>query len=121
LEEEKGFRLTGISMFGSFGIPLIVPKSHFFYSPLIKQLRLEDIIIHSILVADHHMMPILLIWRKNQSKIDSKYLQEQAEKYSAKDSVNGITAYFASEGLERAAGFPPWSEFLTKAKEYGLQ
>lgn len=52
--------------------------------------------------------------------INRKYLEEQAEKYGAKDSLSEITAYFASEGQERATSFPPWDEFSRKAREYGL-
>lgn len=119
-QEGDGFQLTHVSMFGSFGIPLMVPKSYFFYSPFVKRLIFEDIIIHSLLVGDRNMLPILLVWKRNERTIDRKYLEKQAERYYVKDNAKEIITYFANEGRERAPGFPPWNEFLLRAKEYGL-
>ncbi|MGH9879624.1 MAG: helix-turn-helix transcriptional regulator, partial [Nitrososphaerales archaeon] len=53
-KEENGFFLTGLSVFNRFGISLMVPKSYYFYSPFARKLRLEDVIMHSILVTSTH-------------------------------------------------------------------
>jgi len=119
-EEKNGFHLTGVSMFPKFGIPLIASKPHFFYSPFAKELRLEDVIVHSLLVRERNILPILLAWKKNEQAIDRRYLEKQGEKFKAKDSVKEVSTYFSSKGVERAAGFPPWNEFLLRAKEYRL-
>lgn len=119
-EEENGFALTGVSMFPKFGIPLISSKSYLFYSPFARKLRLEDIITHALLIHEPSILSILLVWKKNEPEMAIKYLEKQAEKYGAQNSVNEIIDYFASEGRRRAAGFPPWNEFQAKAKEYRL-
>lgn len=119
-EEENGFQLTGVSAFARFSIPLLAPKSHLFFSPFAKELTLEDVILHSLLVGDRNMLSVLLVWKKNERTIDMNHLKKQSERYGAKDSMSEVVAYFASEGRERAVGFPPWNEFARRAKEYGV-
>ena len=87
-EEEGGFALTGVSVFPRFGIPLMAPKSYLFYSSFARKLRLEDIIVHALLVHEPSMLPILLLWKKHESETNKKYLEEQAEKYGVLNSVN---------------------------------
>jgi predicted transcriptional regulator len=120
--EEDGFFATGLSIFNKFGISLIVPKSYYFYSPFRRKLRLEDAILHSTLVPStyRNMLVTLLVWKKNEKRIDKTYMDEQTRKYSVSDIMNDITAYFETKGVKRGEGFPTWNEFLVKVKEYGL-
>jgi hypothetical protein len=120
-QESDGFLLTGVSAFATFGVSLMVSKSHFFHSPFAKRLRLEEVIIHSLLIPNFSLLPILLAWRKNEAKLDFQYLRSSAEKYDVVASVTEITRYFESQGVQRADQFPPWNEFLARAKEYGIQ
>jgi hypothetical protein len=119
-EERQGFQLTGVSLFPLFGIRLLAPSSYFFYSPFPRKLRIEDAILHSLLIPNKTMLPILLAWKKNERKLNLHYLEEQAEKYGAEPSVTGIAQYFETHGSQRPTGFPPWEEFIVRAKEYGL-
>lgn len=120
-EQKEGFLLTGVSAFARFGVPLLAPKSHFFYSPFARKLRLEDAIIHSLLVPDGSMLPMLLAWKKNEGRLNFQYLRHKAEKYDASASVTEIVNYFESQGSQRPERFPPWNEFFAKAKEYRIQ
>jgi DNA-binding MarR family transcriptional regulator len=120
-EQKDGFLLTGVSAFPRFGVPLLAPKSHFFYSPFARKLRLEDAIIHSLLVPNGSMLPTLLAWRKNEGRLNFRYLRHKAEKYDASASVTEIVNYFESEGSQRPERFPPWNEFFARAKEYRIQ
>jgi predicted transcriptional regulator len=119
-KEENGFVLTGPSAFGKFGVPLLVPSYYFFRSPSIRKLRLEDCILHSLFLENRTMLPILLVWKRNQKKLDMNYLREQGEKYGAKQLLDEIAEYFDLEGAARPVGFPPWNEFQLRAKEYEL-
>ena len=120
-QESDGFLLTGVSAFARFGVSLIVPKSHFFHSPFAKRPRLEEVIIHSLLIPSFSLLPILLVWRRNEAKMDLGHLMDSAEKYDVAVSVTEITRYFESKGGQRPDRFPPWNEFLLRAKEYGIQ
>lgn len=120
-EQKDGFLLTGVSAFARFGVPLLAPKSHFFYSPFARKLRLEDAIIHSLLVPNGSMLPTLLAWKKNEGKLNLQYLRHKAEKYDANSSVTEIVKYFESQGSQRPERFPPWNEFFARAKEYRIQ
>jgi len=120
-QEFDGFLLTGVSAFARFGVSLMVSRSHFFHSPFAKRLRLEEAIIHSLLIPNFTLLPILLAWRKNETKLDLLYLTGYAEKYDVVASVTEITHYFESEGRQKPDQFPPWYEFLARAKEYGIQ
>jgi DNA-binding MarR family transcriptional regulator len=120
-QEKDDFLLTGISAFARFGVPLLARKSHFFYSPFTRKLRLEDAIIHSLLVPNGSLLPTLLVWKKNEGRLNMQYLRQRAEKYDAATSVIEIVSYFESQGSQRPERFPPWNEFLARAREYGIQ
>jgi len=118
----KGFQLTGVSSFARLGVPLIAVRSYFFYSPCARRLKLEDIILHSLLLPERerNLLATLLVWRKQEKAMKIQYLERQAERYGATEAVRQIMTYFASEGQERAPGIPPWDEFVVKAQEYGI-
>ena len=120
-EQRDGFLLTGISAFARFGVPLMGQKSHLFYSPLARKLRLEDAIIHSLLMPNGNMLPTLLAWKKNESELNMQYLKRAAEKYNIATAVTEIIDYFESQGSKRPERFPPWNEFLARAREYGIR
>jgi len=118
--EKDGFMLTATSAFGRFGLSLFVPSSYFFYSPFVTTLRVEDVILHALLVPRRSIMPILLAWKKNERRISLQYIQRQSERYNATALLKDAVVYFETRGASRAEGYPPWPEFLQRAKEYGL-
>jgi DNA-binding MarR family transcriptional regulator len=120
-EQKDGFLLTGISALAEFGVPLLAPKSYFFYSPFTRKLRLEDTIVHSLLIPNGSLLPTLLVWKRNEARLNIQYLRQAAEKYDATASITEIVHYFESQGSQRSERFPPWSEFLARAREYGIQ
>lgn len=119
---KDGFQLTGVSSFARFGISLLAPKSYFFYSPFprTRKLRLEDVVLHSVLAPNTSLLPVLLVWKKQEKTMRIEYLEAQAEKYRATEIVRKIVTYFRTEGRERGADFPTWDEFVLRAKEYGI-
>jgi len=117
----SGFRLTGVSVFGKFGVPFFLQTSYVFYSPLPLTTReLEEAILHSLLVPDGSVLPTLLVWKKWEKTIDRSYVEHESALYGIEDRVKKIIAYFAHEGKERPQGFPPWHEFAQRAHEYGI-
>ena len=120
---ENNFRSTGLSAFGRFGIKLFMTISYHYHSPKIKDLNLEDTIIHSFLIpmSQRIVLPILLVWKKNEKNIRKNYLRNLAEKYGVVRSVDAVQDYFNSEGEQKIEAFPPWKEFVSKAREYDLR
>jgi DNA-binding transcriptional regulator GbsR (MarR family) len=120
LQTKKGFQPTGASAFARFGVQLLAPSSYFFYSPSTRKLRLEDVILHSLLVHERSLLPTMLVWKKQEKAMNIRYLKIQAEKYGAPEPADAIIAYFASEGRQRSPDFPTWDEFALRAREYGI-
>lgn len=121
--DEEEFHITGPSAFGRFGIQLFMMVSYHFYSPRKKELGLEDMIIHSFLIpiSQRIMLPVLLVWKKNEKRITKEILMGMAEQYGVKKLVGTIYDYFDSKGKQRIEEFPTWKEFKSKAGEYGLK
>ncbi len=117
-EEGDGFHLTASSVFARFGVTLLSTKSYFFYSPFRRKLRLEDAVLHSLQLRNVSPLPVLLVWKNNQTRLDMSYLRNAGEKYGAGQLIDRIVAYFESRGGERPRGLPPWDEFMRRAKEY---
>lgn len=122
-EKSKGFRLTGPSAFGRFGIPLMMSFNYYYYSPSDKRLGLEDLIMHSLLLPQSERITLatLLVWKKNEKSIRTSYLFEQAAKYGLKEKVEGIIEYLAAGGKKLTPGLPLWGEFASRAEEYGIK
>ncbi len=119
--EKDGFKLTAASAFAKFGIALLAPSSYFFYSPVRRRLRIEDAILHALLVPDKSMLPVLLVWKKNERTISLSYIEQQSERYNATGSLRDVVRYFETKGVRRTEGFLPWDEFLLRAREYGME
>lgn len=118
--EKHGFTPTATSAFGRFGLSLFVSSSYFFYSPFVTTLRVEDAILHALLIPGRSILPILLVWKKNERRISLQYIRQRSEKYNATALLKNVLVYFETRGASRAEGFPSWREFLQRAEEYGL-
>jgi len=122
-EDEGDFHLTGPSAFARFGIQLFMMISYHYHSPRIKELRLEDVITHSFLIpmSQRTMLPVLLVWKKNEKNINRENLSNISEKYGVRKFIDSIYDYFNSKGKQKIEEFPTWEEFKSKAMEYGLK
>lgn len=121
-EEQNGFRLTGTSAFAKFGVKLLTTVSQYYHSPVDRQLQLEDLIVHTLLLpqSERNMFATLLVWRKNKEMIRASYLLEQAEEYGVRGQIEEMADYLRTRGKERAPNLPVWNEFVYKAEEYGV-
>lgn len=122
-DDEKGFHLTGPSAFGRFGINLFIMTNYHYYSPKADELKLEEVIVHSFLIpiSQRTMLPLLLVWKKNEKNVRKNYLRNVAEKYGTIRFVDAIQDYFNSKGNRKIEEFPSWNEFASKAREYELR
>ncbi|MGI0006936.1 MAG: MarR family transcriptional regulator [Nitrosotalea sp.] len=121
--EQDHFLLTGPSLFGKFSIPLIMQVSYYFYSTHYKNVRLEDALVHSLLIpySQRNMLAVLLVVKKNEKIIKTKYLLEQSKKYKITHMVEAILDYLHTEGMREEEYLPSWRDFKSKALEYGLK
>lgn len=121
-EDEGNFQLTGPSAFGRFGIQLFMMSSCHYHSPRVKKIGLEEIIAHCFLIprSQRTMLPLLLVWKKNEKDIDRDHLINISEKYDVRKFIDSISNYFDTRGRQRLDEFPEWTEFKSKAEEYGM-
>jgi len=122
-EDELDFHLTGPSAFARFGIQLFMMISYHYYSTRSKKIRLEDALIHSFLIpmSQRTMLPVLLVWKKNEEQINRLYMMDISEKYGVGKFIDSVYDYFVSKGKQRIDEFPTWEEFKSKAYEYGVK
>jgi len=122
-EDEGNFHITGPSAFGRFEIRLFMMVSYHYHSPRAKKLSLEDTITHSFLIprSQRTMLPVLLVWKKNDKTIDMVRLMNIAEKYGVRELVGSVKDYLDSEGDWKIEELPTWEEFKSKAEEYGVK
>lgn len=121
---EPGFFQTATTAFHRYRVELLLPRQrYYFYSPYKKWLRVEDVILHTLLLdrdSTKIILSVLLLWEKNRKKLRVEYLAEEAEKYGLKDMVEGFESYLTTKGEVRPNHFPSWQEYLSRAKEYRL-
>ena len=125
-EDELYFHLTGPSAFARFGIQLFMMISYHYYSTRSHAIGLEDALVHSFLIqmSQRTMLPVLLVllvWKKNETKINRLHMVSVSEKYGVKKFIDSIYDYFASKGKQRMDEFPTWEELKSKAYEYGVK
>ena len=97
--------------------------SHYYHSPTDRQLQLEDLIIHALLLpqSERNMLATLVVWKKNEEVLRISQLSKQAEEYGVRKQVEGMADYLGKRGKEQAPGLPPWDEFASRAEEYGIR
>jgi DNA-binding MarR family transcriptional regulator len=122
-EDEADFHLTGPSSFARFGIQLFMMISHHHYSSRMKKITLEDAIVDSFLIptSQRTMLPVLLVWKKNETKINKLYIMNTSEKYGVQKFIDSVYDYFESTGKHRITEFPTWEELKSRAYEYGVK
>ncbi|CAE6502188.1 MAG: MarR family transcriptional regulator [Candidatus Nitrosotenuis sp.] len=122
-DDEGNFHLTGPSAFGRFGIQLFMMNSYHYHSPRAKKIGLEDVIAHSFLIprSQRTMLPLLLVWKKNEKDIDRERLANISEKYGSGKFIDSVNDYLNTRGRQKIDEFPEWEELKSKAEEYGVE
>ena len=121
---QKGFMKTAISLFNEFNIPLVTDFSVYFYSPNKEKIRVEDVILHTLLIDrdnPRYTLYSLLLLKKQWRKIDKEYLLKEAQRLELSLLVNAMFQFLETKGVRRGLMLPTWEEFVAKADEYGVK
>ena len=115
--ETLDLQRTGISAFQDFGALFLTPKK--LYTSSKEALKLEDHLINHILSeGEENTLPLLITWRLNRDKINSKYIQKKAYRYRILEITDAVQRYLDLKGKEKRDYFINWTEFNDKYREY---
>jgi DNA-binding HxlR family transcriptional regulator len=118
---QENFYKTATSCFYELGIPLISDFNVYFYSKTKQRIRIEDILLHTLLIEPNNVRYTLyglLLLKKFWNKIDKKYLLKESQKYNLNPQVNGMLQFLETHKSQKDVALPSWEEFVAKAKEY---
>lgn len=118
-----GFQKTATSRFQDFGLQLTSDSDTYFYSRSKKTIRIEDIILHTLLLETdsiRHTTYALLLLKKESRRINREYLLKEASWFDLGLKVNAMYEFLRTRGVRSGSTFPTWVEFVSKAIEYGV-
>jgi hypothetical protein len=124
LVSQKGFTKTATSRLQDFGIQLISDFDIYFYSKMKTEVRLEDVILHILLVergSVRYATYSLLLLKKEQNIIDNDYLLKRAIWYDLSLQINAMLEFLRTRGARTLSGLPTWNEFIAKMSEYNIE
>jgi DNA-binding MarR family transcriptional regulator len=124
LVSQKGFTKTATSRLPDFGIQLISDFDIYFYSKTRTEVRLEDVILHTLLVERggvRYATYSLLLLKKEQNIIDKDYLLKIATWYDLSEQINAMLEFLRTKGARTLSGLPTWDEFIAKMSEYDIE
>ena len=116
------FFKTATSLFPDLGIPMFSESNIYFYSKKKKVIRLEDAIIHTLLIEPNNVrytIYALLLLKKSKKRIDKQYLINEAGKFGQDLLVNEMLQFLRT-GSSKNPALPTWREFETKARDYAV-
>jgi hypothetical protein len=117
------FQKTATSLFGEYGLSLFTDFDLYFYSINKKSIRLEDVLLHTLLIEPKNVRYVtyaLLFLKKTEQHLDKKYLQQDAERLGLNDEIAGMLEFIENHTHSPNQGLPSWEEFVIKAKDYGV-
>ncbi|HML01882.1 MAG TPA: helix-turn-helix domain-containing protein [Candidatus Bathyarchaeia archaeon] len=115
------FFKTATSCFDEFGIPIVSDFDIYFYSNVKKKIRVEDAIIHTLLIEKDNTRYVtyaLLLLRKKLGTIDEDYLLREAQRVDTGLQVNAMLLFLRTKGERTGRTLPTWVEFMTRVREY---
>ena len=119
-----GFTKTATSRTEDFGIKFFSDYDFYSYTKLIKPLRVEDIILHTLLIERGNIRYTtysLLLLRQQLKAIDKGYLLKRAMWYELSSQINAMLEFIKTRGKRTLAGLPTWAEYESKMKEYQIK
>lgn len=118
---EKNLLKTATSRLNDFGIQLLSDFDIYFYSKRKKIIRVEDVILHTLLLEKNNVRYVtysLLVLKKNAKRVDKEYLLKEAQKLGLGLQINAMLQFLKTKGKRGGLTLPLWSEFVSRAKEY---
>jgi len=119
----KNFHKTATSIFHTYDLPLFSEFNIYLYSTNKKTIRLEDAVLHTLLIEPNNMRYItyaLLLLKKTELKIDKTYLMQKAEKLGLKSQINSMLQFLKTRTQPKDQALPTWNEFVSKAIDYNV-
>ncbi len=117
---DKRFKPTATTALATYGIPLISDVEYYYFSPLRRALRPEDIVLHTILIDGVTNVTYALILMA-KAKTNPDYLLATAERLGLRDQVEGMLHFLGSHEPQNNTVLPNWNEFAERAKDYGVR
>jgi len=120
---QENFMKTATSSLSAFGVHVFSEYDVYFYSKKRKDLRVEDVILHTLLVerdSVRYATYSLLLLKKELEKIDKEYLFREAQRFDLGLQVNAMLQFLETKGVRTGLTLPTWAEFVAKAREYGV-
>ena len=114
---------TGFTLYNNYGIKY--NDIFDYYIKQAKSLDLEDILIHSVVIAKYHtdksrMIMCVIFYLKNKEKLDLVKLRKIASAFKVLDVWIDIEGYIRNVKLKNNHLFLPKHEFITKADLYDI-
>ena len=99
--------------------------THDYFYEGVKDLDIQDILLHAILTARHSKNKIELImaivfYVKHKNKMDVRSIRRRAQELGISGIWLDIEAYIHRRLPKNASLFLPWDEFLSKARLYEI-
>jgi predicted transcriptional regulator len=116
----KRFKPTATTALATYGIALISDVEYYYFSPPVKALRPEDIVLHTILIDGVTNVTYALILMA-KVKTDPDYLLTAAEKLGLRIQVEGMLRFLTSHKPQTNTVLPKWHEFAERAGDYGVR
>jgi DNA-binding Lrp family transcriptional regulator len=117
---DKRFKPTATTALATYGITLISDVEYYFFSPLGRAPRPEDIVLHTILIDGVTNVTYALILMA-KVKTDPDYLLTAAEKLGLRAQVEGMLRFLTSHEPQVNTVLPKWDEFAERAGDYGVR
>jgi len=117
---DKRFKPTATTALATYGITLISDVEYYFFSPLGRAPRPEDIVLHTILIDGVTNVTYALILMA-KVKTDPDHLLTAAEKLGLRAQVEGMLRFLTSHRPQVNTVLPKWDEFAERAGDYGVR
>lgn len=115
--------LTAFSLYSDYGIEY--HTTHDYYIEQDSELKIEDILIHSVLISTQNedkngLIMSIIFYIINKSKVDILDIKKIARKFNIINIWIDIENFLRHNPITSNKLFPRWSEFKEKAELYGI-
>ena len=117
---DNRFKPTATTALATYSITLISDVEYYFFSPLGRAPRPEDIVLHTILIDGVTNVTYALILM-TKVKTEPDYLLTAAEKLGLRAQVEGMLRFLTSHEPQVNTVLPKWDEFAERAGDYGVR
>ncbi|MDH2906310.1 MAG: MarR family transcriptional regulator [Methanomassiliicoccales archaeon] len=124
VNESSCLKKTAISAFPGYGIRFITDSEYFFYDPFQRNLTLEDIIIHTILIDPSSRTNIgyaTLLLLKEKSRVSLESLLQKAQGLYIEEDVKDVISLIQTHKHTGGLSIPGWEEIQELAELYEVK